>query len=390
MVLQHGASHYIYGHEVKYILESDNIESYRMVAEKINECSDIGIVCVQHEFGLFSGEYGDYLLSFFLALNKPIVTVFHTVLPEPDERRKKVVQAIADLSDKVVVLTKKSQEILINHYGYQESKIKIIPHGTHTIPWEQKDNLKKNFRFQDRFVMSTFGLISENKSIETVLYALPEIVRQYPEITYLILGKTHPEIIKREGEKYRDMLSDLVKKLHLESNVIFVNEFLELKQLLEYLTLSDLYLFSSKDPHQAVSGTFAYAMSSGCAIISTPIPHAKEALANGGGVLLDGFGNPQEFQSAILEIIKDKEKRMEISKNAFSISQASRWENVVIKFGILFSELTNKGEDLKFKLIPIKIDHIVSMTTEFGILQFSNFSKPDPNQAIRSMIMRGP
>ena len=127
-----------------------------------------------------------------------------------------------------------------------------------------------------------------------------------------------------------------------------------------------------------MSGTFAYAMSSGCAIISTPIPQSKEALANGGGVLLDGFGNPQEFQSAILEIIKDKEKRMEISKNAFSISQASRWENVAIKFGILFSELTNKGEDQKFKLIPIKIDHIVSMTTEFGILQFSNFSKPDP------------
>ena len=376
--LQNIKRQFKYGNEVKYTIASSSLEDYRVVAEKINERNDIGLVCIQHEFGLHGGEYGDYFLAFLLALNKPIMTVFHTVIPQPDIKRKKVVQAIVDLSNRIIVLTKKSQEILLHQYGSQKSKINVIPHGTHIVLWEQKELLKNKHHYSDKIVMSTFGLISENKSVETVLYALPEIVARHPEVIYMVIGKTHPEIIKREGEKYRSKLADIVSELQLKNNVVFINEYLELKQLLEYLTLSDVYLFSSKDPNQAVSGTFAYALSSGCAVISTPIPHAIEALGDGNGMLLKSFDSPLEFQEAILNLVENKEKRIAMGRNAYSQSHATTWENIAINYGLLFGELTNKEEDLRFNFPPIKLDHIKALTTDYGILQFSKFSDPDP------------
>ena len=376
--LQNREQEFQYPDEVSYILPVDSLVHYRLVAEKINERNDIGLVCIQHEFGLFEGEYGDHILSFILALNKPIVTVFHTVLPTPNEKRKKVVYAITDLSDKVVVLTKNSKEVLAAYYNCQSSKIMVIPHGNHTVLWEQKKILKNRYGFKDKIVLSTFGLISENKGIETVLHALPEIVAHHPEVIYLIIGKTHPEILKREGEKYRHSLQSIVKDLHLDNNVIFINDYLKLQQLLEFLTLSEIYLFSSKDPNQTVSGTFAYAMSSGCAVISTPIPHAVESLGNGNGILLKSFDNPKEFQRAIRYLIENKEQRITMGKNAFSMARATSWENIAIQYRLLFDQLTNREEDLRFNFPPIKLDHIKKLTTDFGILQFSKFSQPDP------------
>ena len=376
--LQNREQEFQYPDEVSYVLPVDSLVHYRLVAEKINERNDIGLVCIQHEFGLFRGEYGDHILSFILALNKPIVTVFHTVLPTPNEKRKKVVYAITDLSDKVVVLTKNSKEVLAAYYNCQSSKIMVIPHGNHTVLWEQKKILKNRYGFKDKIVLSTFGLISGNKGIETVLHALPEIVAHHPEVIYLIIGKTHPEILKREGEKYRHSLQSIVKDLHLDNNVIFINEYLKLQQLLEFLTLSEIYLFSSKDPNQTVSGTFAYAMSSGCAVISTPIPHAVESLGNGNGILLKSFDNPKEFQKAIGYLIENKEQRLTMGKNAFSMARATNWENIAIQYRLLFDQLTNREDDLRFNFPPIKLDHIKKLTTDFGILQFSKFSQPDP------------
>jgi glycosyltransferase involved in cell wall biosynthesis len=367
-----------YSNEVTYILSAKSLEDCRLTAEKINMRNDIGLVCIQHEFGLFGGEYGDYLLAFLLALNKPIVTVFHTVLPEPDEKRKKVVQSIIALSERIVVLTNKSREILINHYGSQKAKIKLIAHGTHIVLWEQKEKLKYKYHYTGKIVLSAFGLISENKNIESALYALSEIVAQHPEVIYLVIGRTHPEIIKREGEKYRNVLMNIVQDLHLENHVVFIDEYLDQKQLLEYLSLSDIYLFTSKDPNQAVSGTLAYAMSCGCAVVSTPIPHAVEVLDTSTGILLKEFDNTAELKKAILKLIDNKELRMAMGRNAYSLTHASTWENIAIQYGLLFGELTNRAEDLRFNLPPIKLDHIMKLTTDFGMLQFSKFSQPDP------------
>ncbi|WP_281297385.1 glycosyltransferase [Flavobacterium limnophilum] len=375
--LQKQENQFEYGDDVHYTLTVSSIQEYRLLAEKINNRDDIGMLCVEHEFGLFGGDYGNYLLSFLLALNKPIAMVFHTVLPNPNEKLKKVVQAIIDLSNKIVVLTKKSQEILIRDYGCKESKMMLIPHGTHMVLLDQKENLKKEFHYSDKIVLSTFGLISENKNIETVLYALPDIIAKHPEVIYLVVGKTHPEILKRDGENYREMLIEMTKKLKLENNVFFVNEFLELKQLLNYLILSDVYLFASKDPNQAVSGTFAYAMSCGCAIISTPIPHAIEALNSGTGILLDGFDNPEEFQKAILKLVENKQERVEMGQNGYALTHETTWENIALKYGFLFAEVTESKEKLRFNYPSIKLDHIKELTTDYGILQFSNFSQPN-------------
>ena len=174
------------------------------------------------------------------------------------------------------------------------------------------------------------------------------------------------------------MLVETVRKLRLEKHVLFINEYLNLNQLLEYLTLSDIYLFTSKDPNQAVSGTLVYAMGCGCAVISNPIPHAIEIINPGNGILLDTFGEPESFEKAIKKLIENGEERIAMAKNAFSLTRATAWENVALKFGLLFGELTNRTEDLRFKLPQIKLDHIKALTTDLGILQFSKFSQPDP------------
>lgn len=375
--LQKEENQFEYDSDVQYTLTVSSAKEYRLLAEKINDRDDIGLLCIEHEFGLFGGEYGNYLLSFLLAINKPIATVFHTVLPGPNEKLKKVVRAIIDLSNKIVVLTKKSQEILMRDYGCKESKTMVIPHGTHMVLLDQKAGLKKEFHYSGKTILSTFGLISENKNIETVLHALPEIVAKHPEVIYLVVGKTHPEILKKEGEKYREMLVETTKKLHLENNVFFVNEFLELKQLLNYLIVSDIYLFSSKDPNQAVSGTFAYAMSCGCAIVSTPIPHAIEALHPDTGILLEGFDKPEAFRNAIMKLVENKQERMAMGRNGYALTHETTWENIALKYGFLFAEVTESMKALSLNFPPIKLDHIKELTTDYGILQFSNFSQPD-------------
>jgi glycosyltransferase involved in cell wall biosynthesis len=375
--LEHHDHHFEYPPEVKYSLDVSSIDQYRILAEKINDQDHIQMICIEHEFGLFGGDYGDYLLSFLLALNKPIAIVFHTVLPEPNIKLKKVVQAMIDLSNKIVVLTHKSKEILMIDYDCFESKLMVIPHGTHMVLLDQKEKLKKEYQYEDKIVLSTFGLINENKNIETVLNALSEIVAEHPELIYLVVGKTHPEILRREGEKYRNMLLETTRRLHLENHVIFINEFLELKQLLQYLTLSDIYLFSSKDPNQAVSGTFAYAMSCGCALISTPIPHAVEALNAGTGILLNGFNQPEEFKKAIVRLIENKEERLEMGRRGYLLTHETTWENIAIKYGFLYAGLTESKKKLNFNLPPIMLDHIKELTTDYGMLQFSKFSQPD-------------
>jgi glycosyltransferase involved in cell wall biosynthesis len=365
--------------DVTDVLHTPLLNEYRRVADAINERNDVGMICIQHEFGLFGGEYGENILAFILAVNKPVITVFHTVLPYPDKKRRSILEAINNFSEKLIVLTHNSRKILVEDYGITPGKIEVISHGTHIVLWKDKIALRKKYSFEDNIVLSSFGLLSENKNIETILYALPEIVKKHPDVMYLILGKTHPEIFKREGEKYREGLASIIHNLNLQDNVKFINKYLELEEVLEYLNLSDIYLFSSKDPHQAVSGTFVYAMSTGCPVISTPIPHACELIDDSNGILLQDFHEPVEFQKAILNLIENKEKRIRMGRNAFSKMRATSWQNVAISYGRIFGEITNKAENLSYQLPPIKSGHIQELTTDLGVLQFSQFGTPDPN-----------
>lgn len=376
--LNNEGQHYKYGEEVTYQLKSHELENYRELGEQINQRNDIGLVCIQHEFGLYGGENGDYLLNLLLTLNKPFITVFHTVLPICNEKQRKLVRSITDLSKKIIVLTQKSKKILVNYYGINQEKTQVIPHGTHMILWQQKERLKVKHHFENRFVLSTFGLLSRNKNIETVLRSLPKLAKKYPQLIYLVIGKTHPEVFKHEAESYRNELQNLTQELEIENHVLFINEFLALDELLAYLTLSDIYLFSSKDPNQTVSGTFAYALSCGCSVIATPIPHAIEVL-DGAGILLKSFENPFEFEEAITNLIENESERIKMGKQAYYLSNATVWENCAIQYGYIFGKLTNCDDHLRFNLPPIKLDHIEEMTTDKGMLQFSNFSEPDPN-----------
>lgn len=360
-------------------LHTPTLSEYRRVANAINERDDVGMICIQHEFGLFGGDYGEYILSFMLAVNKPIIIVFHTVLPSPESKLKSVVNALCDLSEKVIVLTENSRKILKNEYAITTEKIEVIPHGTHSVLWKDKEKLKTKYGFTENIILSTFGLLSANKNIETVLYALPEIIKKYPNVIYLILGKTHPEVFKNDGEKYREKLTEIITSLNLTANVQFVNKYLELDEVLEYLNLSNLYLFSSKDPNQAVSGTLVYAMSTGCPVISTPFPHAKELINDSNGILLNDFYDSKQFQDAIICLLENNEKRTEMGRNAFSKMRATCWENVAIGYGRIFGNITNKNEDLIYQLPEIKTLHFEELTTSFGMLQFSKFDTPDPD-----------
>ncbi|TVZ28682.1 glycosyltransferase involved in cell wall biosynthesis [Gillisia sp. Hel_I_86] len=366
-----------YPPEVSYRIEAQRLNSFLNVADRLNEREDIGMVCVQHEFGLFGGEYGSHLVAFLLRLNIPISCVFHTVLPNPELKRIKVVHALDDLSEKLIVLTNRSAEILEKDYFVEKSKLRVIPHGTHIVLWKEKQALKSKYGLQDKMVLSTFGLLSKNKGIETALHALPKVIDKFPDTLYLVLGKTHPEVVKNRGETYRESLVELVDQLGLNNNVIFINEYLELQILLEYLTLSDIYIFSSQDPNQAVSGTFAYAMSCGNPVISTPIPHSRECLDPGTGILLKGFEDSMELSNAIVDLLQQPVLRASMGKNAFTQMRAFSWENIAISYSDVFQEYLNNQNSLEFVLPSIKTDHIENMTTGFGILQFSNFDEPD-------------
>jgi len=363
--------------EVKYILNTDNVEDYVSLVLSINNEDAIKTVIIQHEFGFFSNRESNFI-EFLKSITKPIVIVFHTVLPNPSENLKIKVDQIANQAVSIIVMTDSSSSILLNQYNIPASKINIISHGTHLVPQLDKKLLKEKYNLIDKKVLATFGLLSEGKNIETTLDALPAIKQKNPKVVFLIIGKTHPSVHKNEGEKYRNFLKEKIKKLELEDNVRFVNSFLSLDNLLEYLQLTDIYLFTSKDPYQAVSGTFSYAISSGCAVISTPIPHAKEVLKNDTGILID-FENPKHLAKAVNNLLGDDNLRKIISLNSLHRMASTAWENTAIAHAILFEKTASTNFYLQYNTPNINLNHIKHLTTSFGMIQFSIINQPDIN-----------
>ncbi|MEO8774462.1 MAG: glycosyltransferase [Gelidibacter sp.] len=357
-----------------YSLNTDTDESYQDLSSRINSEESIELVMIQHEFGLFNG-CADSFITFLESLEKPVIVAFHTVIPNPDQTMLKHVAEIVSFVECVTVMTKSSKSILIDAYGVMPSKIKVITHGTHLIKHRSQKKLKSKYGLEGKTVLSTFGLLGPGKSIETTLDALPEIINDFPDVMFLILGKTHPTLVKNEGETYRNLLTQKIKDLGIEQHVVFINEFLPLKTLLEYLQLTDVYLFTSIDPNQAVSGTFAYAMSCGCPIISTPIPHAKEFLTENKGLLFD-FGNSKMLTKQLRILLNDPHYRKILGLNALHSSVATSWENSALAHGQMFQKLASNIE-LKYQKPEIKLDHLLNMTTAVGIIQFSKLNQPD-------------
>lgn len=370
-------TNYTYPDVVKYTLNTSIAAEYGRLAKKINLDNRIKIVLIQHEFGFFHGQEQPFL-QFLYELSKPVVIVFHTVLPHPDERLKSKVKNIAAACESIVVMTHTSATILETDYGLPTSKISIIAHGTHLVPHLSEAFLKLKYGLKDRKVLTTFGLLSSGKSLETTLEALPAIIKQCPEVVFLIIGKTHPEVKKNEGEVYREKLKKIVESYSLQNHVRFINSYLALPELLEYLQLTDIYLFTTNDPNQAVSGTFVYAMSCACPIISTPIPHAKEVLTEETGIIFD-FQNSHQLADAAIRLLNDEPLRRNISSNTLQKIVSTAWENSAVAHAMLFENIDSKNIILQYNLPEINLNHLKLMTTNAGIIQFSKINQPNIN-----------
>jgi glycosyltransferase involved in cell wall biosynthesis len=364
-----------YTDSIKYILNTDHPNSFETLSEKINANSSIQMVMLQHEFGLFRNNEAS-LIEFLKKTIKPIIIAFHTVLPNANDSLKLNVQVIAEHVHSIVVMTHSAARILENDYGIDPKKINVIAHGTHLVPHSDKELLKKEYNLSGKKVLSTFGLLSSGKSIETTLDAMPKIIKENKDVLFLIIGKTHPSIVKNEGEKYRTMLEEKIENLQLQDHVLFVDSFLPLNQLLDFLQLTDIYLFTSKDPNQAVSGTFSYAISCGCPIISTPIPHASEMLSGDAGIIID-FGNSEQLAKEVNILLSDNELRRNISLNGLHKIAPTAWENSAVAHALLFKKSSNKKLNLEYKIPEINLDHIKKLTTDFGMIQFSIVNQPD-------------
>ena len=368
-----------YPDEVVATLNTRELKDCADLAERVNNDPSVRVVCVQHEFGLFGGQWGDHVLAFLYSITKPVVINLHTVLPDPSPELRRLMRNVARSAQQLVVMTHRSSDILQQEYGIKAQQIAVIPHGTHLTPWQDPLLLKEKYGLTGKKVLATFGLLSENKGIENALTALRTIKEAIPEVIYLVLGKTHPVVVQSEGERYREKLQALVRQLGLEDNVRFVNKYLGLNELLEYLSLTDTYLFVSKDPNQAVSGTFTYAMSCGCPIISTPMPHAQETLRADTGILLRDFNQPHQIAEAAIRILSDEGLRQHMSNNAYYHTRSAIWQNVAVQYAQLFQQVDDPAGVLRYDLPEVNLSHVRTLTTPLGMIQFAHFGIPDLN-----------
>lgn len=369
------AEKHTYTEDVEYVLDTSDISAYATLTRQLNENSEVKKVLVQHEFGLYAAQE-EAFLQMLQQLLKPVILVFHTVLSQPSPALYRSVGRMMATCANLVVMTQNCREILLRDYQADEDKITVIPHGTHLVSFRDKSKLKDFYHLSGRRVLSTFGLLSPGKSIETTLDALPAIVKTNPSVIFLILGKTHPGVLKVAGEQYRSLLEAKIKELHLEEHVLFINQYLELSVLLDYLQLTDVYLFTSSDPNQAVSGTFVYALSCGCPIIATPIPHALELLNDDSGIIFD-FKNSKQLSEAANHLLADEKLRTKMKLVGLQKTAATAWENVAIAYAYLFQKTGRVEDELIYSLPPIDTYHIRRMSRQWGIIQFSKGNRPD-------------
>lgn len=373
--LEAGNSKYTYPGDVCYALDTTIASEYSKLIHFIDKNKQIKIVLIQHEFGFYHAQEKAFL-QFVVDVRKPVSIVFHTVLPQPKPILRAKVRMIAFVCQSIIVMTNQSLDVLVNDYGIALDKISVIAHGTHLVAHIDKDVLKEKYSLTGRKVLSTFGLLSSGKSIETTLQALPEIVKASPDVMFLVIGKTHPEVVKNEGEIYREMLDNVVNTLGIQHNVRFINSYLNTPDLLEYLQLTDIYLFTTNDPNQAVSGTFAYALSCACPIISTPIPHAKEVLTDDTGIIFD-FGDSHQLAMGVKKLLNDDTLRNNISLNTLQKIISSAWENSAIAHIKVFEKILGEEIIPHYSLPSIKLSHLKKMTSDIGIIQFAKINQPD-------------
>lgn len=329
-----------YPAEVDFVIDKNKVSDYTEAARHINT-SDVQVVNLQHEFGLFGGPEGRHIVQLLDKLKKPVVTTVHTLLQQPTMGYYTSLVKVMQRSQRVVVLSGKAKEILRDIYYVPREKIVMIPHGVPDLPFAGTEPCKRELGMAGRFVLLSFGLLSPGKGIEMVLEALPEVVSSHPDLLYVILGKTHPEVARVDGEKYRKSLKRLVRKYELENNVLFVDKFVEYEELYKYISAADVYVTPYQSQEQISSGTLAYAVAQGKVVVSTPYRYAEEVLAEDRGYLVP-FNDPQALAGTLDGILSHREDMQKTRLAAYAYGRSMIWPKVAELYHDLFEEVHNE------------------------------------------------
>ena len=379
---------YAYPARVRFELTEKDIDSYRRAADFLN-INSVDLVCLQHEYGIFGGRAGSHILALLRELRMPIVTTFHTILHDPDPDQQRVLKEVAALSDRLVVMSERGREFLQKIYGVQPEKIDFIPHGIPDVPFVDPSFHKDLFGVEGKTVLLSFGLLSASKGFETVIAALPAILTRHPNVVYIILGATHPQVVRNEGETYRLSLQWLAHEKGVEGQVIFYNRFVSLEELVEFIGAADIYITPYLNEAQITSGTLAYTLGAGKAVISTPYWYAEEMLAEGRGVLVP-FHDPAALAEQVIDLLDNEPKRHAMRKRAYLFGRAMVWPQVARNYMESFERaraehrhFTPPGFAVKpldkrpGELPPLKLDHLHLMTDDTGMLQHASFTIPN-------------
>jgi glycosyltransferase involved in cell wall biosynthesis len=379
---------YEYPEVVRFEIEEQDLSSYLRAADFLN-ISNVDIVSLQHEFGIFGGPSGSHILAFLRELRMPVVTTLHTVLREPRADQKRVMQELISLSTRLVVMAERGRRMLEDIYEAPPAKIDLIAHGIHDVGFVDPTYFKDQFGVEGKVVLLTFGLLSPNKGIECVLNALPNILAEFPDVVYIVLGATHPNELREHGEAYRLSLEILAKKNKIEKNIIFYNQFVDLENLKAFIGAADLYITPYLNEAQITSGTLAYAFGAGKAVVSTPYWHAAELLAENRGVLVP-FRDAQAIAREVIGLLRDDTRRHAIRKNAYRIGREMIWSSVAQSYMRSFEVSRLEGAALSRKspvtktldqrpreLPELKLNHLSRMTDSTGIFQHAIFSVPN-------------
>ncbi|MGZ3498648.1 MAG: glycosyltransferase family 4 protein [Vulcanimicrobiaceae bacterium] len=333
-----------YGPEVVARLQQESYESHKDVAAIVN-AHPADVLNIQHEYGLFGGDRGEWLIDTLRLIEKPVALTLHTVLPEPDEQYLRITRELIANTTTAAVLSETGKDLLIRVYGIDAEKIRVIHHGVPDVPFSSTDTAKSSFGIGQRTVISTFGLINRGKGLEYAIEAMRSIVRTHPEVLYLILGETHPVVRRQEGESYRESLQALVREYGLQHNVQLVDKYLDFDELVTYLEATDIYLTPYLNPVQIVSGTLAYAVGCGKAIVSTPYLYAEEVLAHNRGFLCK-FRDAKSIAETINGLLDDSSLRRATERRAYRFGRQMTWPHVASEYGKLFSELAPQEVEL--------------------------------------------
>ncbi|PYI87041.1 MAG: glycosyl transferase family 1 [Verrucomicrobia bacterium] len=382
------AGGYDYPSEVRFEIAEQDLPSYLRAADFLN-ITDVDVICVQHEFGIYGGPAGSHLLALLRESRMPIVSTLHTILREPNTEQRRVMRELIRLSTRLVVMAERGREFLREIYRAPAAKIDLIPHGIPDMPFADPNYFKDEFGVAGKQVLLTFGLLSPNKGIEYALRALPDLLQEYPNLVYIVLGQTHPNLLREEGEAYRLSLERLAKDLGVQKHVVFFNRFVELEELMRFIGAADIYLTPYLTEAQITSGTLAYAFGAGNAVVSTPYWHAAELLTADRGKLVP-FRDPRAIANAVRELLHDEPLRHSMRKNAYRLGRDMVWGRVSQLYVKSFEQARQDHSFVGRRSSPIKtldeqpgqlpdlkLDHLFRMSDSTGIFQHASFTVPN-------------